>query len=99
MEKMLEYVADALEASDYSEFKKLTRDSELNEAVFTAAEELDADIENSDVDESTQALEEQIDKLWSFIDNMNDRAAEKLDYNTELFRCMKIIASNIGGEK
>ena len=98
MEKMLTYVETALEAKDYDEFKKLTRDSKLNEMVFDVVENLDSEISDT-VENKTEALEKQIDRLWGFIDNLSERAAETLDYNTELLRCMKIVLSHKGGVK
>jgi len=81
----LNYVKSVAEATEYDVVKKLIFKmdaknlDEINELYDTL---YNPSIKDDIVD---TIVDKKIDKLWSFIDNLSDSAAEKLEWVTEVY--------------
>ena len=81
----LNYVKSIAEATEYGVVKKLIFNMDLENI-----EEIDElydtlyspSIKDNIVD---TVIDEKIDKMWSFIDNLSDSAAEKLEWVTDIY--------------
>ena len=83
--KTLGYVKSVAEATEYDVVKKLI--FKMDAKNIDEINELYNNLYNSSIADNIvdTVIDKKIDKLWSFIDNLSEEAAEKLEWVTEVY--------------